>query len=477
MNRIQIDYICDNYCNRTAFINQDETEVTYSELKINMEEMYKYFGVKGLIICFCSNCMESVCGYLTCLNYGIPVMLEHSDNIISNIRLHIENYMPQYIWMPDNSDAIQILRANNIAFEIIYSKGRYILLRLSYDEEPCAINEHLGVLISTSGTSGAGKFVRLNYENIYDNAYRIIEYLRIKSGDVAVTTLPMSYSYGLSVINTHIFSGATVVLNNYSVTDRRFWELIKDCKVSNLAGVPYTYEIMKRMGIFNMQLPHLQYMTQAGGHLSVDLQKEYANYAANTGKRFVIMYGQTEATARMAYLPYEEINARIGSVGKVIPGGVIILKDEDGNIITGSNRQGEIVYSGKNVAMGYTTGRADLIKGDEWNGVLHTGDIGRYDEDGFLYIVGRKSGFLKLCGKRINLIELEKLIREEFNYKFQCICSGNDRCLKITITDMQYKDEIKSYVRKLLNIPVNNIYVDVSEKLVLNKNGKIMRNC
>ena len=179
-----------------------------------------------------------------------------------------------------------------------------------------------------------------------------------------------------------------------------------------------------------MNLPRLRTLTQAGGKLSLELHREFAAWAMGTGRQFFVMYGQTEAAPRMGYLPANRAVEKCGSMGVPIPGGSFWLEDADGAEIKAPDATGELVYRGDNVAMGYAQCAEDLSKGDEWGGLLRTGDMAYRDRDGFYYIVGRKKRFVKLFGNRVNLDEVERLLTARFpDAQFACV--GRDDLLGI----------------------------------------------
>ena len=250
--------------------------------------------------------------------------------------------------------------------------------------------EELGLLLTTSGSTGSPKLVRQSYTNIQENAKSIAEYLKIDETERPITTLPMNYTYGLSIINSHILKGAAILVTQHTLMEREFWKFFRESEATSFGGVPYTYEILKKLRFFNMELPSLRYMTQAGGKLSPQLHKEFAEYAESHQKQFIVMYGQCEATARMAYLPAEKALEKYGSMGIAIPGGRLELIDVNGKFIEKPDEVGELVYYGPNVTLGYAQEAGDLKKADERNGRLETGDMAKRDNDGFYYIVGRK---------------------------------------------------------------------------------------
>ena len=333
------------------------------------------------------------------------------------------------------------------------------------------LHEDFGLLVTTSGSTGSSKFVRLSYENIEANTASIVEYLGICPEDRALTILPMHYVFGLSVINSHLKVGATVVLTNASIMERRFWDLMKKQKITSFSGVPYTYEVLKRLKWNEMSLPNLKVLIQAGGKLSAALVAEYVKASEARGIRFFVMYGAAEATARMSYLPPEVALQMPGSIGRAIPGGEFWIEDDNGSVITQSEATGELIYRGRNVSLGYAQTREDLALGDQREGVLRTGDLAKRDEDGMYYIVGRKSRFLKLFGNRVNLEELEQLIRAQ---GVECACAGEDDKLRIYITSAARKDEVVLFVEDLANLRNAGITAVVIEKIPRNEAGKIL---
>jgi acyl-CoA synthetase (AMP-forming)/AMP-acid ligase II len=226
-----------------------------------------------------------------------------------------------------------------------------------------------------------------------------------------ITSLPLHYSFGLSVLNSHWVAGAAVVVTTESVIQRPFWEMFVARACTSLAGVPFTYQMLERAGFRDLQLPSLRTLQQAGGALDARLARTYADHMNDRGGRFFVMYGQTEATARISFVPPDRLLDKLGSAGIAIPGGRLRI---DAGTIDGDSggRAGEIVYEGPNVMMGYATTREDLRLGDELGGVLRTGDIGYLDEDGFLFLIGRSKRIAKVFGLRINLDEFETVLRE-----------------------------------------------------------------
>ena len=353
MNKL-IDYSL--YGDRAVLVLDDGFEISASSINKHSEELFVLLKPHSLVFCLCNNEPGAILGYLTFLDRGIvPVMLDASKDMELMNRL-LAIYKPSYIWLPTSV-------YSPVYGKIEYSAFNYTLT--SYSNDPIELHSELAVLLTTSGSTGSPKLVRLSYDNIRSNAESIAEYLNITVDERPVTSLPMYYSYGLSVINSHLLKGATILLTDKPVIQKEFWTFVKEQRATSIAGVPYTYEMLKRLRIFRMDLPELKTMTQAGGKLNADLAKEYMEQAAASGKKFIVMYGQTEATARMSYLPFDRALEKYSSIGIAIPGGSFSLIDERGDEIEDVNKDGELVYTGANVSLGYAECREDLAKGDE----------------------------------------------------------------------------------------------------------------
>ncbi|MFI7117713.1 AMP-binding protein [Amycolatopsis sp. NPDC049868] len=270
---------------------------------------------------------------------------------------------------------------------------------------------HLAVLLPTSGSTGNPKLVRLSRGAIFANADAIAEVLGIDRHEIAPTSLPLHYSYGLSVLNSHLVRGATVVIEPSGVLGRGFWDAVNEHKVTSLAGVPYHYEMLRRLKFDPAKYPTLRTLTQAGGKLRDDLVAQFNDKIREAGGRMFVMYGQTEAAPRMTTVPAERLAEKLGSAGPALPGGAFAIRREDGSETTHPKIVGEVVYRGPNVMMGYAEDEAGLAAGDEYGGVLATGDLGYLDEDGFLYITGRLKRIGKVFGNRVSLDDLEHAVR------------------------------------------------------------------
>ena len=303
---------------------------------------------------------------------------------------------------------------------------------------PMALHPDLALLLSTSGSTGSPRLVRLSASALQANAEAIVDYLRLTPADRAITALPMHYSYGLSVINSHLQAGASISLTDAGVLDKRFWERMASDRVTSIAGVPTLYRMLHRTGFERRELPALRTLTQAGGRLDDALTRHFLALADSRGWTFYVMYGQTEATARISYVPPQWLAGKIGSIGIAIPGGALALDP-----ITS-----EIVYRGPNVMMGYAESREDLALGDTSQGVLRTGELGRMDDDGYCYLTGRLKRFVKLSGNRIGLDEVEAMLQRELGVAVAV--GGSDEAL-VAVVEAADREPVVQRAGQLLS--------------------------
>lgn len=430
------------------------------QLKTEIDKWVKNVPARSLIFCLCNNSLGSLIGYLASLeNKVVPVMLDASKDgaLMKNL---LEVYKPNYVWAPEDSRAII-----GAPIYSIYGYGLY-----KYSDEDAHLNKDLALLLTTSGSTGSPKLVRLSYGNVMSNAESIAEYLHIDENERTITSLPMHYSFGISVINSHYVKNATLLLTDKPVIQKEFWSFCKEQKATSIAGVPFTYEMLRRLRIFNMDLPYLKTMIQAGGKLNGKLVAEYVENCEQSGKEFIVMYGQTEASPRMSYLPWQYAKRKPSSMGIAIPRGKFSLLDASDHNITEPDVDGELIYSGPNVCFGYAECREDLQKDDENHGILHTGDVARRDVDGFYYITGRMKRFVKLYGNRVNLDATEQLLKA---ITLNVACVGVDDKLTAFITDESKVEDIKQLLMKKTGINVRAFDVRVIDNIPVKSSGKL----
>ena len=381
-------------------------------------------------------------------------------------------YSPPVCHSPVTKHASECSRpaSRNIKYDTgrIIAYEDYTLLELN--KQSYKIHPDLLLCLTTSGTTGSPKLVKLTRENLRSNAESIAEYLRITEKERAITSLPMYYSFGMSVINSHLIKGATLLLTDKAVIQREFLTFLKKGKATSIAGVPYTYEMLRRLRFLKMDLPELKTMIQAGGKLNAKIVKEYVESSQQSGKEFIVMYGQTEAAPRMSYLPFENALEKHASIGIAIPGGRLSVRDINDNEITQSDTDGELIYEGPNVCMGYAEGIEDLAVGDENHGVLHTGDVARFDKDGYFYITGRMKRFVKIWGNRCNLDATEQLVKA---ITTNCACVGVDDLITIFVTEDGLDEMIKTYLNCKTGLNTRAFAVKVVPEIPTLPSGKL----
>lgn len=451
------------FAGRLAAISESG-QFTYAELAGEAAQLAARVPGRSLVFQLCENTLGSLLGYVGFLNHRIvPVLL--SADVKPDVLAELSAaYRPAFLWIPAR-------KVGQFAGEAIWESHGYVLLKTGAASPN--LYEDLGLLLTTSGSTGSPKLVRQSYANIRANAEAIAAYLGITGGERPITTLPMSYTYGLSIINSHLLTGATLLLTGSGVMQRQFWSFFKRHGATSFGGVPYTYEMLDKLRFFRMELPTLRTLTQAGGKLSPELHRAFAEHARSTGRRFVVMYGQTEATARMAYLPPEQALEKCGSMGIPIPGGRFELIDADGRLIQEPEVNGELVYHGPNVALGYAERGEDLAKGDEWGGVLATGDMAKRDRDGYYYITGRKKRFLKIFGNRVNLDETERMVKTRFA-GLDCACTGVDDRMSVFITDESMARPVQEFLAEKTGLNPTAFVAKVLERIPMNEAGKTL---
>ncbi len=411
---------------RLALQPADGPAVSYRELDRRVAEVADRLGsTRRLVLLAAANDVDSIVAYLAALRGRHPVLLAGHGQV----------------------DAL----AAAYDPDVVIDRGWH-------ERRPGSAHElhpELALLLSTSGSTGSPKLVRLSSDNLRSNAAAIAEYLDIRPTDRAVTSLPPHYCYGLSVINSNLLRGAGLVLTGRSVSDPAFWTAVRAHDVTSLHGVPHTFELLDQVGFAQMALPALRYVTQAGGRLEPAAVARFAALGEERGWRFFVMYGQTEATARMAYLPPELARAHPSAVGVPVPGGEFRIDD------------GELVYRGPNVMLGYAHSPADLALGrctDE----LRTGDLGRRTPDGLYEVTGRTARFRKLFGLRVDLDRVERLLADA---GIPAACAGTDRALVVAV--LAAPERAAELVRARLGLPPGSVRVHRVDALPRLPTGKI----
>jgi acyl-CoA synthetase (AMP-forming)/AMP-acid ligase II len=413
-----------------------EEILSYADLDARVDAALDRLGPeRRLVLLQGENTVEAVVNYLAALRGGHPVILvdaRRSDQA-HDLRTRFD---PDVVMGPDSWQEHRLATRH-------------------------ALHPELRLMLSTSGSTGSPKLVRLSASNLQSNAAAIADYLGLTAADRAVTSLPLAYSYGLSVLHSHLEVGASVVLTGRSVIETAFWSLARSRSVTSFAAVPHTFALLNRAAEPWHTMPSLRYVTSAGGRLDPAEVRRLATLGGRHGWQLYVMYGQTEATARMAYLDPTYAAERPDCIGRAIPGGSLRVDEP------GADGVGELVYSGPNVMMGYAEAAADL-GAEPTLTELRTGDLGRQHDDGLLQVVGRTSRFAKLLGHRIDLDRVQSALTA---FDPTLVCLSDDEQLLVAVTDADPL-LVRKAATRLTGLPPGLVSVRQYAALPLLPNGK-----
>ena len=453
----------EKYKHNVALVTAKEN-FTYKSLIDFSNKITAKIKERCLVMIKCQNSFEVFVAYVAFVRLNSVIILIDSNISESRYKKIIEAYKPDYIFQTKNNTKL------NIGYNHFNSLGLFELLE-NKNKINVQLKDDLSLLIPTSGSMGSVKFVRQSYKNTKCNIDQVSDSLNIGDQDRAITTMPLNYTYGLSIVNSHLHNGSSIILNNHSLVDRNFWKLLENKEATNFGGVPFIYEILNKIDFKKKITKNLKYVTQAGGKLSIKLSEKFVHTCKEKNLKFIIMYGQTEASSRMSFLPWKFAEMKIGSIGKPVKNGKFSLVDKNGDIININNKMGELVYEGENVTLGYATNYLDLNKGDENRGKLFTGDLAKRDNDNFYYITGRLKRISKIFGTRINLDEVEMLIK---NWGQDCVCTGDDKLIKFYFISDFNNDEMLKKISQNIGIHKSGIRLNKIKKIPRNHSGKIL---
>ncbi len=437
-------------------IDSEGNRLTYGELLDLAEQMRASLPERSLLFVLTENNVGGIAWVMASILSGnVPLILNaHTEEGL--LQTLLDTYRPNYIAGPGENGEI--------------SFAGYSLKK--YSEEACPMHPELSHLLPTSGSTGSPKLVRHKYENIESAALNISTFFRLTEQDRPFMVLPLYYTMGLSMVFSHIKAGATILITGLKMTDPGFWKFLKEERATSFTGVPFSYEILDKMRFTRMKLPDLTLLTQGGGKMPEALNLKFAEYCRDNGKEWIATYGQSEGTARMAWLPPEYAISKMGSIGIAVPNGELTLRDEQGMEIKESPATGEMCYRGKNVTMGYARQREDLQLGDERHGFLPTGDIAYRDEDGFYFIRGRMGRFLKIFGNRIGLDECDQILKAAVTC--ECATTGNDDKIIVYLTDIAQSETALQALLKAIKVPASVIEIRQIDVMPKNDAGKIL---
>jgi acyl-CoA synthetase (AMP-forming)/AMP-acid ligase II len=427
---------------RTAYV-APEGAVSYADLSRRVAAFASdVLGpTRRLVLVEGANRPESLVAYLAAVQHGHVALLV-PDGAADQSRALLDTYDPDVLVRRDGETWLPTVRRDGSAHDL---------------------HPDLALLLSTSGSTGSPKLVRLSADNVTSNARSIASYLRLTSADRAATSLPLHYCYGLSVLHSHLAVGAGLLLTEGSVVDQCFWDAFDDARATSFAGVPYTFDLLDRSGFAERRHPSLRYVTQAGGRLAPDQVRRFAAQGERDGWDLVVMYGQTEATARMAYLPPELAASRPEAIGVPVPGGTLRVDPVEGV----DPSVGELVYTGPNVMLGYAESAADLAAGRVVT-ELRTGDLGRL-RDGLFEVTGRLGRHAKLFGLRLDLDRVEELASTS-RTPVRCVVSGDT--LHAFTTRPRRTEAVRSRVAAATGLPARSVRVTLLDELPRTGSGK-----
>ena len=451
-----------NYKKKVSLVLNDGSNITYEELLNQTNYIKKFITKRSLVIILTGNNYETIASYVSLINLKSVVMLidkNLNNKFLKNI---LKNYQPDFIFSPKKTYLFE-------NFSKCFNLYNYEVFKNKFETKK-KLSKELAVLLTTSGSTGNVKFVRQSYKNYEYNSKDIIKSLNIKNQNSVITTLPISYTFGLSVINTHLLSGNKIILNENSILSRNFWELYNFHKPSYFYGVPYIFKILDKMKFKNFFTPNLKVIANAGGEIETNDYLNLIKKIKSYKKKFFYMYGQTEATARMSILNHKFVSTKVKSIGKPIGTGKFKLLNEQKQIIKKTNYSGTLYFLGKNVCLGYAKSRNDLSKKNSNNFVLDTGDIAKFDKSGFYYIVGRKKRIIKIFGHRVDMDDVEKIMLK-MGHTVNCL--NKDDKIMINYNNKNLDIETcKTKISKQLKINLNYIkFIYLNE---LKKNNKIL---
>jgi acyl-coenzyme A synthetase/AMP-(fatty) acid ligase len=465
-------FVSRQYPERAALVAEGGVTLTYADLHQAIDRLAAQLPARQLIFIVGGNDLPTLLCYLASQARGaVPLLLGRGLDEAQLNRL-IRSYDPAYIFTA--TEAAEAAGAHPYG-TLVHEEGAYGLYR-RLDAVPHELHRELALLMATSGSTGSPKLVRLSAHNLAANAASIAEYLAIAPQERAITSLPFHYSYGLSVINSHLLAGASLVLSDHSLMAPAFWKQVNEHQVTSFAGVPYSYDILLKLRLGRINMPSVRTLTQAGGRMDPSKVQQVADICREKGIRFFSMYGQTEATARIAYLAPAEMASKAGSIGRAIPGGRLWLESDDGRVVTEPGIVGELIYAGPNVSMGYAESAADLKLGDVNKGQLRTGDLARVDEDGCFFIEGRRHRFLKILGIRISLDAVERLAADK---GLACAAHGSDDKLVIHVGNAPElaSDELRQDMARSLGLHPSVVAVNLMRELPRLPTGKVDYQC
>lgn len=436
------------FASRLLAVDDSGASLTYGEIMTDAAAWTARLGPeKRLVLLAIKNKLPHLRAYLSLAAAGHAVVLMSQDLFDGIHEEFTARYRPELVLAGD--DDIDVI---------------------SESAPRGGLAPELSVLLSTSGSTGSPKLIRFSGAGLAHNARAIAEYLDLTAEDRPMAHLPFHYSFGMSILHSHMAVGATLSLSDHSVMEKGFWQRMADEGVTSLSGVPFHFQLLRQLRLERRGPDSLATLTQAGGKLAADQVAHWAAISAEKGWKFVVMYGQTEAGPRISWLPPEHAVDKSGSIGIPIPGTRMALIDEEGRPIEAAETEGELVIESPSVMLGYAETRADLARGDEMGGRLVTGDLAYRDADGYYYITGRKSRFIKLQGNRVSLEAVEHRLKA---LDHEVACVGMDDKLYIVIEDETDAEAVRTAALNAFSFPAKAFQVAKVTAFPRSDSGKL----
>jgi len=435
--------------NPVSTFSDDNFSIKGHELSSLVDRYTKSLQISGakIAIIICDNNLGWLIIYLSCLKNNIVPILAPKNSDKEYIEILISSFKVGLV--------LDATIYSDIYDEILVKSSQKLL-----DSEIVDTYPDLALIMTTSGSTGSPKCVLLSSNNLTSNALAIANYLNLDKGDLGLVQLPTFYSYGLSIVNSHLAGGCGLHFTNLPIFDANFLPMINNTNVTNISGVPSSFEMLFRIGFLKKKFNNLRFITQAGGNLLTKHKKIFNDYCLSNNLSFFVMYGQTEASPRIAYVPPEKLATKLDCIGIAIPGGRLSIDQENG----------ELVYEGPNVMLGYASNFNDLAAGDINCGLLRTGDIAEEDADGYFKVIGRLKRIIKITGIRYNLDDIEKRLSNEISVPvFAC---GEDEKLLIYIEGNSLDPVLLPKISQTLKIHKTKFTVLLLENIPKLANGK-----
>jgi acyl-CoA synthetase (AMP-forming)/AMP-acid ligase II len=442
--------------------------LNYGALRLSVAERAAELGTdsKKLAFCFLPNSADAIIDMLALLEAGHVVALVDPSLPASLCVSLFRSYEPDFVSGADCPAVETAMRLSNARKSS--TSGGLQLIRLEQAGRT-SLHPELSLMLSTSGSTGSPKFVRLSRRNITSNAAAIARVLEIGGTDRVLAHLPLHYSFGFAVISSHLSAGASVVPTSESLASGAVWKLFREHHCTALPGVPTHFDILKRLDIDRLKVPTLVCLMQAGGRMHPEVIQHFAAKMVARSGRLYVMYGQTEASPRITTLPAQEVLSSLGSVGPALPGGRLEIRDEKGRLQP-AGTIGQVVYFGPNVMMGYATTRADLAHGYQLKDGLHTADLGYLDDRGYLTLTGRANRFAKVHGIRVSLDDVERMLS---GYGPSAAVEAGENKVLVVVLQAKDTEVIHAELVERLRLSPSAIVVRAADVLPTKANGKI----